>query len=86
MEWIDVNKQLPEIPYRKKMGFRKIIMTDGKVVKEGRFRYLFKHNEKKEMIAEPIFHTYCEMCLDGKMFKATHWMEMPSKPKEEKDE
>lgn len=82
MEWISVEEKLPEIPSRKKIGFVKILMTDGKDVIEGRFRYFHKSINVDDVISEPIFHTYCSNCLDGQLFNATHWMEIPELPKD----
>lgn len=83
MEWIDVTERLPEIPQRKKVGFVKVLMTNGKEIKIGRFSYLFRYvkGSHTDIEAYPLFHTFNKETVDGEVFKPTHWLYLPDLPK-----
>lgn len=85
MDWIDVKEKLPEILYNKKKSNVEILLTDGKIIRIGFFRELFRNNEKGEMVkAGYMFNSFCKKCSEGDLLKPTHWTYLPKLPKKEK--
>ena len=88
MKWISLKDKLPTIEYKKKKTHREILAFDGKKIWNANFRYVYKINSKtnKKEIAGYVINTFCPLCCGGKAVKRiTHWMELPSFPKKEKN-